>query len=98
MTADGRKSPKGLAEGERPSKPSKAYLKEFPEPVEEEEEVEEVEEEVEEEEEPAPVKKTAAKSVASKPKLASKAAEPEEDDGLEELDTIMKQHSAKGKK
>jgi hypothetical protein len=38
--------PQPLAEGERPSHPSKAYLKEFPEPIEEEEEVAEDEEEV----------------------------------------------------
>lgn len=94
-TADGRKSPKGLGEDERPSKPSKAYLKEFPEPVEEEEEeAEEVEESEEEEEEtePTPVKKTTAKTTKKA------AVEPDEDDGLEELEDILAKHSGKAKK
>lgn len=97
LTADGRKSPKGLGEDERPSKPSKSYLKEFPEPIEdEEEEVEEAEEveesEEEEEAEPTPPKKTAVKTTSKKA-----AVEPDEDDGLEELEDILAKHSGKKK-
>ena len=95
LTADGRKSPKGLADDERPSKPSKAYLKEFPEPVEEEEEEvedEEVEESEEEEEaEPTPPKKPVGKTIKKA------AVEPDEDDGLEELEDILAKHSGKKK-
>lgn len=98
---DGRyKTPKGatcanghfgsqLAEGERPSKPSKAWLKNNPEPEPEEEEVEEPEAEEEEEAPPAkvPAKKTKKQEV-----------EAEDDDGLEELDDILARHGSKGKK
>lgn len=82
---------KQLPDDERPSKPSKAYLKEFPEPV--EEEVEEAEE-VEEEEEPLPTKT----STKTSPKPTSKSVEPDGDDGLEELSAILEAHGQKAKK
>lgn len=74
-----------LAEGSRPTKPSKAYLKEFPEPV------ETVEEEEEEETTPKPKKSAGA--------ATSSAVSPtEEDEGLDDLDEILKQHSKGAKK
>jgi hypothetical protein len=84
-----------LADGARPSKPSKAYLAEFPEPVEDEEE----------EEEPVPTKATAkasAKTVATPSKGASatktspsKPADDDDDEGLDDLDEILKKHTKK---
>lgn len=82
VCANGHGGADPLAEGERPSKPSKAYLKEFPEPVDEEE--------VEEEEEEAPKPKTKAKPATKKP------AEDDEDDDLDSLDEILNNHK-KGK-
>jgi hypothetical protein len=87
VCANGHGGAPPLAEGERPSKPSKKYLKEFPEPEEEEPEEEEpeVEEEEAEEEEPKP-----------KSKKASKKPEPEdEEEGLDDLDEILKKHTKK---
>jgi len=83
VCANGHGGAEPLADGERPSKPSKAYLKEFPEPEEEEEETEAEEEEAEEEEE-APAPKTAKKKVT---------AAADDDDGLEELEDIIKTHT-----
>jgi hypothetical protein len=89
--AQGHGGPK-LADGARPAKPSKAYLKEFPEPVEEDEEAEE--------EAPAPKPKTGVKPAATPSKTApaktspSKPAPPEDDEeeGLDDLDAILAKH------
>lgn len=79
-----------LAEGERPSKPSKAYLAEFPDP-----EPEEQEEAEEPEVEEAPKRPTAAASGGAK---KQSAPANDDDGGLDDLDAILNAHSSKGKK
>jgi len=72
MTADGKPSPKGLSEGEEPTKPGKLWLKEHPAPVEDE-----VEESEDYEESEEPVERPTRGAKPSKP-----AVEPEEADDL----------------
>lgn len=92
VCANGHGGAPVLPEGERPSAPSRAYLKEFPEPVEEaeaeaeEEEAESAEDVVEPPAKPAPASK---KPVPAKTSAA--------DEGLDDLDAILAQHSNKKK-